>query len=136
MRPLLISDLAHAQATQTPGPWQVAVRAMVKLYSRRGDYFADLLLGIYPTPDAMSGADWGDVATHLINIYRGGELSAKILKFTRAWLLGEWRDLRDLPCVGPYVTDCVGYHCFGDVDIESGNLELKKTISEKSLERG
>lgn len=83
---------------------------------------------LYPDAMAASGAKPDELATLLKPLGLYNRRSKTIIKFSRAWSKGGWKQLRDLPGVGKYAEDSYTIFVRGTLDAKPTDAKLVKYL--------
>jgi endonuclease III len=141
---LPIEMMAQAHSNATPidwslrpiqlgcggSPWRVAIVSMLKAGTDELSILncVTKLFESFQRPVDLSKASWVDVAERFEFVPHPWRRARNIVKFSTKWLEPSWTDLRDLPGCNAYVADCVGVFCFGDLNIESKDDDLREFV--------
>lgn len=117
-----------------PTPWHVAVASMIRLHTKKNaKQMCQELFTAFPTPALLGAATLEHVRRILKKLPLRNRVAANICEMSMRYCSGHWMDLRDLPGVGLYVADCVGYFCFGATDLSSGDEELQDLVRQATI---
>lgn len=107
-------------------PWRVCVASILLNRTRRVAMQPVLvkLLARYSDPPSLAKADRREIADLLRPLGFQHTRATRLVRFSQVFLTDTWKDLRDLPGVGPYVADAVGLACFGCTELTSGDGAL------------
>ncbi len=119
-------DLSPLQLGLGGCPWRVAVCSILLVRTRVTQVVrvAPELFDQYPTPMELAEAPRGKLAELVGPLGLQYSRAKTLVRFSTRFLEDAWTDMRDLPGVGPYVSDAVGLVCFGCTELESGDAAL------------
>lgn len=118
-------DLSPIQLGLGRDPWKVIVASQLLVRVKRN---VDIIRGVlttWPTPATLAASDSVlEAVLRPLGLWR--RRAAQLQRMSLLYAEGAFQDVRDLPGVGPYVSDAVGLFCYGCTDLESSDGVLEQ----------
>lgn len=99
-----------------PNEWRILVACLLlNLTTRKQvDKVIDDLFEKYPTPEALSIAEEGDLHEMLRTLGMWRKRAKTLIRFSKEYLAGDWVTAKDLYGCGKYADDAWHIFCVGD----------------------
>ena len=130
-------SVSPIQAGMGGCPWRVAIASMLIQRGRSWcvRFVLDNVLKDYPNPEVLARSEYGALEYLLRPSMLRVNYARQLQRMSIKWLGNGWNDMRELPGVSVYVSDCVSVFCFNATTTVTNNEELKEYINAQQVSR-